>query len=92
MRGNDRLGTGVFWRKPLRGVPALREGSEVAPGTLRAQLRAHLLLEEVPQAPRECVRRPLPRLEVERDVPGVESWSGPRRTGWAQPSSAQGGA
>lgn len=56
MRGNDRPGAGVVWRKPLRGMPALREGSEVAPGTLRV----HLLLEEVPQAPRECVRRPSP--------------------------------
>jgi len=73
-------------------VPALRQGSEVAPRTLRARLRANLLLEEVPQAPRVCVQHSLPRLEVERDVPGVESWSGPRRPGWAPPSSARGGA
>lgn len=92
MRGNDYSGVGAARRNPRGGVPALRQGSEVAPRTLRAQLSANLLLEEVPQAPRECVQHPLPRLEVERDVRGVESWSGPRRPGWAPPSSAQGGA
>lgn len=35
---------------------------------------------------------PLPRLEVQRDVPGVEFSSGPGRTGWAVPSRARRGA
>lgn len=92
MRGNDCPGAGAARRDPWLGVPALRQGSGVALRTLRAPLGANLLLEEVPQAPRECVQHPLPRLQVERDVPGVKSWSGPRRPGWAGPSSARGGA
>ena len=72
---------------------ALRKGLEVAPRTLRARLGANLLLREAPQARRESLPEPpLPRLEVQRDVPGVEFSSGPGRTGWAVPSRALGGA
>lgn len=58
----------------------LPEDSEVAPRSLRIRLRANMLFEEVL------------RFVVERDVRGVESSSGRRRTGWARPSSVPGGA